>query len=78
MSEIRDYMAESLLSIKSSSCVLEAANYMRDNKIHALLVEEAGEYIGIVTEDDFSWKIISSKLSPKETKVSAVMNFPLV
>ena len=78
MNDIREYMAESLLSVENSSSVLEAANYMHENKIHALLVEEGGEYIGIVTDDDFSWKVISSQLDPKEAKVSQVMNFPLI
>ena len=55
MNDIREYMAESLLSVENSSSVLEAANYMHENKIHALLVEEGGEYIGVVTDDDFSW-----------------------
>ncbi len=78
MNKIRDYMAESLLSVESSATILEAAIYMQENNIHALLVKEAGEYIGIVSEVDFSWEVISSKLNPKETTVSKVMNFPLV
>jgi signal-transduction protein with cAMP-binding, CBS, and nucleotidyltransferase domain len=78
MNDIREYMAESLLSVENSSNLLDAANYMHENKIHALLVEEGGEYIGIVTDDDFSWKVISAQLDPKETKVSQVMNLPLI
>ncbi len=78
MNSIREYMAESLLSVESSANIIEAAVYMHENNIHALLVKEAGEYIGIVSEVDFSWEVISSKLDPKETKVTKVMNFPLI
>ncbi len=78
MNDIREYMAESILSVESSSSLLDAADYMHENKVHALLVEEGGEYIGVVTDDDFSWKVISAQLDPKEAKVSQVMNFPLI
>ncbi len=78
MDKVRNYMSESLLSVESSVSVLEAVIYMQDNNIHALLVKEAGEYIGIVSEVDFSWEVISSKVDPKNTKVSEAMNFPMV
>lgn len=78
MENISNYMAESILSIDASSSVVDAATYMHDNNVHSLLVTESGEYIGIVSDADFSWKVISAQLNPKTTKVSEVMSLPLI
>jgi len=71
-------MAESLLSIGATASILEATHSMHNNKIHSLLVEESGEYIGIITNNDISKKVVSGDLDPEKVKVADVMSFPLI
>lgn len=78
MEKIRNYMAESILSVSATACVLEASHTMNDNGIHSLLVEENGEYIGIITNHDISRKMVSEGLDPQKVQVADVMSFPLV
>ena len=78
MEKILNYMAESLLSIGPTATVLEAMHVMDENKIHSLLVEESGEYIGIITNHDISKKVVSENLAPEKVQVADIMNFPLI
>jgi signal-transduction protein with cAMP-binding, CBS, and nucleotidyltransferase domain len=78
MEKIHNYMAESLLSISPTESILNASHLMHDNEIHALLVEESGEYIGIITSQDINQKVVSEDLDPEKGQVAAVMSFPLV
>jgi CBS domain-containing protein len=78
MKRIRNYMAESLLSISPSATILEASHTMHDNEIHSLLVEESGEYIGIITNHDISRKVVSEKLEPSVAYVSSIMTTPVI
>jgi len=78
MEKIHNYMAESLLSISPTASVLDASHIMNENEIHSLLVEEGGEYIGIITNHDISKKLVGENLDPKSVQVSAVMSFPLI
>lgn len=78
MEKIHNYMAESLLSIDPTATVLEASHMMNDNEIHSLLVEEGGEYIGIITNTDISKKLVGENLDPDKVQVAAVMSFPLI
>ena len=78
MEKIVNYMAESLLSIGATASILEATHSMHNNKIHSLLVEESGEYIGIITNTDISKKVVSENLDPEKVQVADVMSFPLI
>jgi CBS domain-containing protein len=78
MDRILNYISESLLSIAATANVLEATHTMHNNKIRSLLVEESGEYIGIITNNDISKKVVSENLDPEKTQVADVMNFPLI
>jgi CBS domain-containing protein len=78
MEKIHNYMAESLLSISPTANILEATHVMNDNEIHSLLVEEAGEYIGIITNHDIGRKLVTENLDPGKTQVAELMSFPLI
>ncbi len=78
MEKIINYLAESLLSISPTETVLEAAHTMHENAIHSLLVEEVGEFIGIITNHDISRKVVSENLDPEKVQVAEVMSFPLI
>jgi signal-transduction protein with cAMP-binding, CBS, and nucleotidyltransferase domain len=78
MDEIKYYMEESILSIKTNSTVAEAAKFMAKNRVGALLVKDEKKIRGIVTDLDFSHKVIARDLDPKITLISDVMSHPLI
>jgi CBS domain-containing protein len=57
---------------------LEAAWLMRDAKVGALLVQEAGHYSGLVSESDLVRKGMAESCPAHETMVRAVMSRPLL
>ena len=71
-------MHQTLETIASERTVLEAAQTMAEKRIGSLLVMEAGEMVGIVTETDVVRKGIASHLPANSTNVGAVMNYPLI
>ncbi|MBK5283619.1 MAG: CBS domain-containing protein [Nitrospiraceae bacterium] len=71
-------MRTSMETIASERTVLEAAQTMAEKRIGSLLVLEAGEMVGIVTETDVVRKVIAARLPANSTRVGAVMNYPLI
>jgi CBS domain-containing protein len=65
-------------TIASERTVLEAAQTMAEKRIGSLLVLEAGEMVGIVTETDVVRKVIAARLLASSTSVGTVMNCPLI
>ena len=78
MEKIHNYMAESLLSISSTASILEASHLMNDSEVHSLLVEESGEYIGIITNHDISKKGVTQTPDLEKAQVAKFMSFPLI
>jgi CBS domain-containing protein len=64
-------------TIASEWTVLEAAQTMAEKRIGSLLVLEAGDMVGLVTETDVARKVIAVGLPASSTRVGAVMNAPL-
>jgi CBS domain-containing protein len=71
-------MRTTMETIPSVRTVLEAAQTMAEKRIGSLLVIEAGEMVGIVTETDVVRKVIAARLPASSTRVAAVMNSPLI
>ncbi len=78
MDQIKFYMEESILTVKPSATVTEAAKHMAENRVGALLVNDEKKIQGIVTDMDFSTKVIAKDLDPKTTLVSTAMSHPLI
>ena len=71
-------MCRTLRTISPDATLLEAARLMRDAKVGALLVHEAGHYSGLVSESDLVRKGIAESHPAQETLVRAVMSSPLL
>ena len=71
-------MQRAMETIASERTVLEAAQRMTEKRIGSLLVLEAGDMVGIVTETDLVRKVIAPHLPAGSTSVGAVMNAPLI
>jgi CBS domain-containing protein len=71
-------MRTTMETIASERTVQEAAQLMAEKRIGSLLVLEAGEMVGIVTETDLVRKVIAARLPASSTHVGDVMNYPLI
>ncbi|KAL2919946.1 hypothetical protein HK105_200012 [Polyrhizophydium stewartii] len=60
--------------LNESVSVLQAAGYMAAKRCDALLVvDNAGELAGIVTDKDIAYRVVAAGLVPRTTPVAAVM-----
>jgi signal-transduction protein with cAMP-binding, CBS, and nucleotidyltransferase domain len=73
MSEVKKYMSTQVFSISPNKYAYEAVDKMYENKISALLVEEGGEHVGIITKTDWMFLVLKGECDPKIMRVSAVM-----
>jgi len=71
-------MHTTIETIASERTLLDAARMMAEKRIGSLLVLEAEEMVGIVTETDLVRKGIACHLSAHTTRVGPVMNYPLI
>ncbi len=64
--------------MQPDTSVLDALKVMADNNIGSVVVMEKDQFLGIVTERDYSRKVILKGKHSSETKVSEIMtsDFP--
>ncbi len=77
MSTITAVMTKKLQSIPVEQSVAEAARRMRDDRIGSLLVEQTGEYVGIVTETDVVRRGVAESGDLEKLTVEKIMSFPM-
>jgi CBS domain-containing protein len=66
------------ISVLPSQTVIDALKLMSEHNIGSIVVKSpAGKYIGIVTERDYSRKIVLKGRSSTETKVEDIMSTEL-
>ena len=58
----RTIMSTPLLSIDKDTSILVAMRFVRDNKIHRVLIKKENDLIGIVSEDDMIRAVTLSSL----------------
>jgi CBS domain-containing protein len=83
MKKVADVIARkggNVTHVSPDSTVLEALKIMADQNIGSVLVLENGNYRGIMTERDYSRKVILKGKSSTDTKVTEIMSsdFPRV
>ncbi len=74
---LSDLVHREIIRIAADASIADAARMMRDQKIGSVFVEEAGQYVGIVTDSDIVRKAFTKDLS-FETPVKRVMASPLI
>lgn len=65
------------VSVPPGSSVLQALQLMAEKNIGSVIVMENGQYKGIVTERDYSRKIVLKGKSSTETRVEDIMSTDL-
>ena len=73
MSKVCEYMSSQIFSTGPGKYAHEAVNKMYENKISALLVENNGDYIGIITKTDWMLLVLKGEGDPKSVKVTSLM-----
>jgi CBS domain-containing protein len=74
---VKDIMTKFVISVDSSFTVNEAAKMMEDVNVGAVIVMENNAPVGIITDRDFTVKIVSHAY-PITTLVKHVMSTPLI
>jgi CBS domain-containing protein len=64
----------SAIAVAPDTPVIEALRIMAEKNIGSVLVMNGGEYLGIITERDYSRKVILKDKSSAETKVAEIMS----
>ncbi|MDD1634140.1 MAG: CBS domain-containing protein [Methanomicrobiales archaeon] len=75
---LREVMHTPPATIDAEASVAEAAAVMRREKVGSCIVLRKNLPIGIVTEEDFAWKVVAKDLKPGSVKVHEVMSSPLI
>lgn len=70
---IIDDKGSDVWSIDGGASVFEALEMMADKNLGALVVTEADEFVGIMSERDYARKIILMSRMSRETTVSEIM-----
>ncbi|MBS1915277.1 MAG: CBS domain-containing protein [Bacteroidetes bacterium] len=63
-----------ITSVGPETTVLEALKIMADQNIGSVMVMDNGKYLGIMTERDYSRKVILKGKSSTDTKVREIMS----
>jgi CBS domain-containing protein len=73
VADILSHKGSRITSVTPETTVLEALQIMADQNIGSVLVLEGEKYMGIMTERDYSRKVILKHKSSTDTKVSEIM-----
>ncbi|HEX6430424.1 MAG TPA: CBS domain-containing protein [Niastella sp.] len=66
-----------ITTVSPQTTVLEALHIMAEQNIGSVMVLEEGHYLGIVTERDYSRKVVLKGKSSTDTKVAEIMSSDL-
>ncbi|OTG96087.1 MULTISPECIES: CBS domain-containing protein [Acinetobacter] len=70
---IQNKIEQNIFTISPESTVLEAISLMADKGIGALVVTDQDKVVGILSERDYTRKVILMERTSKETTVSEIM-----
>jgi signal-transduction protein with cAMP-binding, CBS, and nucleotidyltransferase domain len=69
---VADAMTEKPITVTSSTTVQQCAQLMKRKKVGSVVVQDRGQFVGILTERDIVRKVTAENVSPKK-KVNAFM-----
>jgi CBS domain-containing protein len=80
VSDILRRKGSRVTTVPASTCVIDALRMMADQNIGSVVVADNDKYLGIMTERDYSRKIILKGRSSTDTTVAEIMSsdFPVV
>lgn len=73
VNQLQNAKHSELLSVRPESLVIDAIRMMNDKEVGALLVMEDDNLVGILSERDYTRKVILNNRSSSETHVREIM-----
>lgn len=70
--KIRDIMTNDPIKLEPTSSAVDAAKKMRDANVGAVLVEDEGKLLGIVTDRDIAVRVVALGKDPKSTTLDKI------
>ncbi|MBD0331763.1 MAG: CBS domain-containing protein [Chitinophagaceae bacterium] len=77
VSDILNRKGSALISVTPDTTVIDALQLMASKNIGSVVVMKESEYVGIVTERDYSRKVVLKGRSSTDTKVEEIMSTDL-
>jgi CBS domain-containing protein len=77
VSDILSRKGRNAISVVPDSTVIDALKVMAANNIGSVLVMKEGKFMGLITERDYSRKVILKGKNSTDTKVSEIMTSDL-
>jgi len=74
---LRAYVRPRLVILAPQASAIEAARAIEKNNIGAVVVQDAGRVVGIVTDRDLTIRVLAPGLDPANTPLSEVMTSPV-
>jgi CBS domain-containing protein len=77
MKKVADILArkgKNITNVSADTSVLDALKIMADQNIGSVVIMDEGQYLGILTERDYSRKVILKGKSSTDTKVEEIMS----
>nr|MBO2514942.1 hypothetical protein [Gammaproteobacteria bacterium] len=74
---LKSYIRPRLVILGPDASALEAARALEKNKIGAVVVQDAGRVVGIVTDRDLMVRVLAQGRVPAETPLSEIMTSPV-
>jgi CBS domain-containing protein len=74
---VKEAMVNTVVTIKTTSTISEAAKKMIAHQIGCLVVMDKNEPVGIITERDVV-RVVAEKKNPESTKVKSIMSSPII
>jgi CBS domain-containing protein/uncharacterized protein (DUF2267 family) len=74
---LRWYRMPRVVVLKPSTSVLEAARAIENNNIGAIVVQDKGRVVGLVTDRDLAIRVLGRGLDPTTTTLAEVMTTPV-
>jgi len=75
--DVEEIMSRDVAGIQSDASIVEAAEIMTSRKISCIVVLEADELVGIVTERDLLGRVVAPQKSPDQITMAEVMSTPV-
>lgn len=71
-------MNREIKTVGPDASLCDAAKIMRDTRVGALFVKEAGNYIGVISETDLVRRGMAEEKNPRFEKVRTIMSSPII
>ena len=78
METVDKIMTKKVMTCSPDTSIMEAAKKMRSKTISSVVVIQGKKPVGIVTERDFTRKVVSVNLDTKKNPVSKIMTSPVI